>query len=57
MRFRNEKRGTSSISVQKNADQIIVMDNGQIVEIGTHSELIINKQFYHNLVKNQIDLE
>ncbi len=45
------------LSTVKNADQIIVLDKGQIIEKGTHSELLALKDSYHNLVKNQLELE
>lgn len=44
------------LSTVKNADNIIVMDKGRIVESGNHSELTIKKGFYYNLVKNQLEL-
>ena len=43
-------------STVKNADKIIVMDKGLIVEQGRHSELIEAKSYYYNLVKNQLEL-
>lgn len=45
------------LSTVKNADQIIVMDQGEIVETGTHLELIDHAGIYYNLVKNQLELE
>ena len=45
------------LSTVKNADQIIVLDKGKIVERGTHSGLIENNGPYYNLVKNQLELE
>ena len=45
------------LSTVKNADQIIVMDNGAIIEKGTHRELIDIRGSYYNLVKNQLELE
>jgi len=44
------------LSTVKNADQIVVLENGRIVEIGNHSQLIGNKREYYNLVKNQLEL-
>lgn len=44
------------LSTVKNADQIIVLKEGQIVEIGNHLELVSNKADYFNLVKNQLEL-
>jgi ATP-binding cassette subfamily B protein len=40
----------------KNADRILMMDNGEIAEEGTHSELIALKGKYYELVKNQLEL-
>ena len=37
----------------KNADKIIVMDKGLIVEQGSHNELLANKSYYHNLYEMQ----
>ncbi|WP_068595663.1 ABC transporter ATP-binding protein [Vaginella massiliensis] len=37
----------------KNAEKILVMDNGMIVEFGTHEELLAKKGFYHNLYEVQ----
>lgn len=44
------------LSTVKNADQIIVLDKGNIVEIGNHAELTAIKGAYYNLVKNQLEL-
>ncbi|MCB9033547.1 MAG: peptidase domain-containing ABC transporter [Chitinophagales bacterium] len=44
------------LSTVKNADQIIVLDNGTVVEQGTHQELIRNKSHYYNLISNQLEL-
>ena len=44
------------LSTVKNADQIIVLEAGEIVEKGTHIELIGRKGFYFNLVKDQLEL-
>jgi ATP-binding cassette subfamily B protein len=39
-----------------NADNIIVLEKGSIVEQGTHKELIANHSTYYNLVKNQLQI-
>jgi ATP-binding cassette subfamily B protein len=44
------------LSTVKNADQIVVLENGRIVEIGNHNALVGHKSFYYNLVKNQLEL-
>ena len=44
------------LSTVRNAHQIIVVDEGKIVETGTHEELIARKGAYYNLVKNQLEL-
>lgn len=44
------------LSTVKNADQIIVLQSGCIVEIGSHDELVKNKSNYYHLVKNQLEL-
>ncbi len=44
------------LSTVKNADQIIVLDSGKVVEQGNHNTLIERKGAYYNLVKNQLEL-
>lgn len=44
------------LSTVKNADQIIVLKQGSIVEQGTHESLVKKKSDYFNLVKNQLEL-
>ncbi|MCH5239485.1 MAG: peptidase domain-containing ABC transporter [Muribaculaceae bacterium] len=44
------------LSTVKNADQIIVLDGGKVVETGKHNFLIKKKGIYYNLVKNQLEL-
>lgn len=44
------------LSTVKNADNIVVLNNGTIVEQGTHNELTNIKGTYYNLVKNQLEL-
>jgi ATP-binding cassette subfamily B protein len=45
------------LSTVVNADQIIVLDHGKIVERGTHKELLKAKGAYFNLVKSQNTLK
>lgn len=45
------------LSTVKHADQIIVMENGEIKEKGTHAELAASKGYYYELVRNQLELE
>mgnify|MGYP003638555622 CR=1 FL=1 len=45
------------LSTVKNADQIVVMGEGQIKEIGNHESLLAEKGIYFDLVKNQLALE
>ncbi len=44
------------LSTVKNADQIIVLKNGQVIEQGNHLDLVKNKTEYYHLVKNQLEL-
>jgi ATP-binding cassette, subfamily B, bacterial len=44
------------LSTVKNADQIIVLENGQVAEVGSHEALIQKRGFYFSLVKNQLEL-
>jgi len=44
------------LSTVKNADQIVVLEKGEIVEKGTHKELVKKKGAYYNLVKDQLEL-
>lgn len=44
------------LSTVMNADQIVVLDKGKIIEIGNHSALVQQKGNYFELVKNQLQL-
>ena len=44
------------LSTIKNADNIIVINEGQVTESGKHNELIKQRGLYFNLVKDQIEL-
>lgn len=44
------------LSTVKNADKIVVMDNGEIAEEGTHLSLTTKRGKYYELVKNQLEL-
>ncbi|WP_191602346.1 ABC transporter transmembrane domain-containing protein [Marinomonas algicola] len=41
------------LSTVKNADRLIVMDQGEIVAVGTHSDLLKTSILYQNLAKRQ----
>lgn len=45
------------LSTVQNADQIVVMDQGRVVEAGTHTDLVRRSGVYFNLVRNQLQLE
>ena len=45
------------LSTVKNADQIVVLDKGLIVEVGNHKTLIQKKGKYFDLIKNQLELD
>ncbi|WP_426791981.1 peptidase domain-containing ABC transporter [Sphingobacterium sp. WOUb80] len=44
------------LSTVKQADQIVVLKNGRIVEVGSHQELAAKKGEYFDLVRNQLEL-
>ena len=44
------------LSTVKNADQIVVIDHGTVVEVGNHETLTAKRGAYYNLVKNQLEL-
>lgn len=44
------------LSTVRNADQIVVLDGGKVVETGTHESLTAKRGAYYNLVKNQLEL-
>jgi ATP-binding cassette subfamily B protein len=44
------------LSTVKNADKIVVIRHGKIVEEGTHASLTAQKGYYYELVKNQLEL-
>lgn len=44
------------LSTVRHADNIIVLEQGKIVESGQHEDLITAKGAYYNLVKNQLEL-
>jgi ATP-binding cassette subfamily B protein len=45
------------LSTVKNADQIVVMNAGKIVEQGDHGESVRRAGIYYHLVRNQLELE
>lgn len=44
------------LSTVRDADQIIVLEKGRVVEVGTHEQLSEKKGAYYHLVKNQLEL-
>ena len=44
------------LSTVKNADQILVLDKGRIVEQGSHEELTKLRKHYYNLIRNQLEM-
>lgn len=44
------------LSTVRNADKIVVLEGGRIIETGNHQELVKNMGAYFNLVKNQLEL-
>lgn len=45
------------LSTIRNADQIIVMNNGMVVETGNHETLMANKRYYYNLINSQYETD
>ena len=41
------------LSTVKDCDEIVVMDKGEIVEMGSHDELIAKQGYYHFLTTQQ----
>jgi ATP-binding cassette, subfamily B, bacterial len=44
------------LSTVKNADQIVVLEKGEVMEVGTHKELVQKKGHYFSLISNQLEL-
>lgn len=44
------------LSTIRNADQIVVLDKGCIVEVGNHDTLMNNKRYYYQLVASQVEI-
>lgn len=44
------------LSTVKNADKIIVLEHGQVIEEGCHASLIKTQNYYYHLIKNQLEI-
>lgn len=44
------------LSTVRNADSIVVLDHGRVVEVGDHNSLVEARGTYYRLVKNQLEL-
>jgi ATP-binding cassette subfamily B protein len=44
------------LSTVKNADQVIVLEKGKVIEQGTHKDLVAIQGDYYQLVKDQLEL-
>ncbi len=44
------------LSTVRHADNIVVLDRGEIAEQGTHDELTLRRGLYYHLIKNQLEL-
>ena len=44
------------LSTLRNADRLVVIDQGEIAEVGKHDKLMENKSVYYGLVKSQREM-
>jgi ATP-binding cassette subfamily B protein len=44
------------LSTVRHADQIVVLEKGRVVEVGSHEELVLRRGRYFDLVRNQLEL-
>ena len=48
---------THRLSTVRNADLIVMMERGKIVEMGNHDELIAEEKLYHSIHQTLIEME
>ena len=54
--YKNPNYIAHRLSTVRNADKIIVLHHGEIVEVGTHETLISHQGVYYQLIENQLEL-
>ena len=57
MKDRTSVIAAHRLSTIRDADRILVMDKGRIVEVGRHEELVAKQGLYHDLLQQQMQAE
>jgi len=55
--FLRASSSPDTLSTVRDADQIVVLDRGRIVELGTNTELVSQRGACFRVVRNQLELE